>query len=149
LAVPLTSLIGAGHNPSQALSLATGLIQGVSVDRVHAALRRPIGVQEKQLAAVEDYLNSPSSAWPVQEHLFKQYRIARRCRDSNNPNCQPLVSAASFRNRTRFNGFFFAVNVDVIQPAAFSDLDLFDPRDIMGNRKVLISLLLICSLTQL
>lgn len=36
-----------------------------------------------------------------------------------------------WRNKVKFNGFFFAVNMNLIRPAAVDDFTLFDPGNIM------------------
>lgn len=36
-----------------------------------------------------------------------------------------------WNNKLKFNGFFFAVNLELIAPAAYDERNLFDPGNIM------------------
>ena len=136
LAVPVTSFVGAGHNPAQAISVAHKLVD-ISVEEMLRAIRTPTTSKEREWLALEEYCMFPSNAGFIQDYLYSQFKEAEVCHDSNSSArvCPPLVVPAVFRKVSRFNGFFFAVNLTSIAPAAYSEDELFDPTDVMVEQE--------------
>lgn len=48
---------------------------------------------------------------------------------------RPSLERSVWNNKLKFNGFFFAVNLELIAPAAFDDENLFDPGNIMVSQE--------------
>jgi hypothetical protein len=100
IVVPMTTKKGAGHNPSQSISLVHSLT----------------GPQNH-------FVNNPANFQLVQDHL-DEMRAKADYRSK-------LLEKSVWNNKLKFNGFFFAVNVELIAPAAYDDDNLFDPGNIM------------------
>ena len=113
IVVPLTTDIGAGHNPSQSILRAFGM---------------PL--------QMEDYVNNPYNCDKIQKILDQKMSTIPE-------DGQHLDSA--WLNSSRFNGFFFGVNMNLIKSCAFNSTHLFDPQDIMVGQENRLNLCLIQS----
>jgi hypothetical protein len=114
LVVPMTTKKGAGHNPSQVILSPSLLLADPlqSISLIHS------------LAGPQNhFVNNPANFQLVQDHL-DEMRAKTDYRSK-------LLEKSVWNNKLKFNGFFFAVNVGLIAPAAYDEDNLFDPGNIM------------------
>lgn len=168
LVVPLTTLKGAGHNPGQVNQLLTLPVEPIHLncppDKCDAPLLRKFLqslVRALELSVdIEDYVDNPNNVQLIQDVLTKSTKetanssalssIKRAMKPTHEPHASMDAAQLSganhllnsvWKNKARFNGFLFAVNISGIQPAAFKyPTILFDPSGlIIGQEDKLIA----------
>lgn len=118
--VPMTSRVGAGHNPSQSLL------------RIHS-LPRPFA----------DYINNPHNVQSIQDGLLRilveKVKLAQQKGDSFE-----TTIYSTWKDQIKFNGFFFGVNLSTSWELAYRDpIELFDSKMVMvGQEDALVDIML-------
>ena len=110
LVVPLTSKKGAGHNPSQSLV------------ETYASKFGP-----QNISFYEEFLCNPSNMNSIQSALSQIYRS-----QSSGTSELPV---SVWDGKVKFNGFFFAINMEIIKVAAFDKENLFNTSNIIVGQE--------------